>query len=216
MNRKDVELLCKQLAAEHPGWEYQSHIFKNKSLAHSEIWIDPSWVLHLSAEPSVKVYNKSVTKVLKECFQDLKPAPWVARMLILSPHAHNNVMIYRELVHTLPEAEAYIRDFFGRGLDLVNRYFNSPDETTFLSSYPIVGEFPNPCADGGYEELGNCIARAVLLDFEYVERFVKDDFPTDLPIYEPYRQRVAEWLPIWKQRAAETGSILKPTKKRGA
>lgn len=37
-------------------------------------------------------------------------------------------MIYRKLVHTLPDAEAYIRDFFERGLDLVGRYFNNPDE----------------------------------------------------------------------------------------
>ena len=153
---------------------------------------------------------------MRESFKDFSDGKWTTRMLILSPDAHNNVMIYQKLVHTLPDAEAYIRDFFQRGLDLVERYFSSEDEKTFLNSYPIVGEFPQPCSHAGYKGLGNCLARAVLLYFYYVERFVNADFPTDRPIHEPYRQRVAEWLPIWKQRAAETGSILKPTKKRGA
>ena len=133
-------------------------------------------------------------------------------MLILSPDAHNHCMIYQKLVHTLPDAEAYIRDFFERGLNLVERYFSNPDEKEFLACYPIYGEFPNPSTAEGYEGLGNCIARAILLDFDYVERFIKDDFPTVRPISEIYRERVAQWLPIWKERAAETRSILPPTK----
>ena len=134
-------------------------------------------------------------------------------MPILRPEAHNHAMIYRKLVHTLPDAEAYIRDFFERGLDSVGRYFNNPDEKEFLAGYPIYGEFPAPSTDDGYEGLGNCIARAILLDFDYVERFIRDDFPTARSIHEPDRERVAQWLPIWKERAAETGSIL-PLKKK--
>ena len=132
-------------------------------------------------------------------------------MFILSPNAHNNNMIYQELVHTMPEAKRYIRDFFERGLDLVARYFSSPDEKVFLSSYPIEGEFPNPRTNEGHEGLGNCLARAVLLDFDYVERFIRDELPTQYghPIYESFRTRVAKWLPVWKERAEGTGSILK-------
>lgn len=211
MHQKDVKAFCECLASEYSGWVYQGSKFKNKELKHSEIQIDPSWVLHLSAEPSVIVYNKSVKKILKESFQDFDPPLWTARMLILAPNAHNHCMVYRELVHTLPEAESYIRDFFERGLDLVNRYFNNSDEKEFLSNYPIEAEFPNPCSDFGYESLGNCIARAVVLDFDYVEHFICNELPIKrgVPIYEPYRQRAAEWLPIWKERAELYGSILK-------
>ena len=140
---------------------------------------------------------------MKEGFQDPYMPKWTARMLILSPDAHNHCMIYQKLVHTLPDAEAYIRDFFERGLDLVERYFSNPDEKEFLAGYPIYGEFPAPSTDDAYEGLGNCIARAILLDFDYVERFIKDDFPTIRPISEKRRERVAQWLPIWKERAAE-------------
>ena len=213
MNKSDVKEFCVQLASEYPNWKYETNVFKNKMLKHSEIWIDPSWVLHLSAMPNVRVFNKSVTKILKEGFQDPNIPKWMTRMLILSPDAHNHCMIYQKLVHTLPDAETYIRDFFERGLDLVERYFSNPDEKEFLAGYPIYGEFPAPSTDDAYEGLGNCIARAILLDFDYVERFIKDDFPTVRPIYEPYRERVAQWLPIWKERAAETGSILPPKKK---
>ena len=212
MNKSEVKNFCIQLANEHLGWEYKANSFKNKTLKHSEVWIDTGWVLHLSAMPSVIVYNKSVNKIFKESFQDFQ-TKWTARMLILSPDAHNHCMIYQKLVHTLPDAEVYIRDFFERGLDLVERYFSNPDEKEFLAGYPIYGEFPAPSTDDTYEGLGNCIARAILLDFDYVERFIKDDFPTVRPIYEPYRERVAQWLPIWKERAAETGSILPPKKK---
>lgn len=211
LNKSDVKEFCIRLAGEYPGWEYKASVFKNKTLKHSEIWIDPGWVLHLSAEPYVRVFNQSVNKIFKEGFQDSQ-TKWTARMLILSPDAHNHCMIYQKLVHTLPDAEVYIRDFFERGLDLVERYFSNPDEKAFLAGYPIYGEFPNPSTAEGYEGLGNCIARAILLDFDYVERFIKDDFPTVRPIHEPYRERVAQWLPIWKERAAETGSILPPKK----
>ncbi|MDO5686627.1 MAG: hypothetical protein Q4G42_04480 [Neisseria sp.] len=212
MDQFDVIDICQNIAAQYPGWYYHAQKFKYKELSHSEIWISPSWVLHLSAEPSVMVYNKSVNKIIKEGFKGERfyKTYWTCRMLILAPNAHNNVMIYRRLVHTLPDAEAYIADFFARGVDLVQRHFSSPDEKTFLSSYPIVGEFPDHGTDDGYEGLGNCIARAVLLDFDYVERFIRDDFPTDRPIYEPYRERVKEWLPIWRERAERNGSILKP------
>lgn len=214
LNKSDVKEFCVRLAGEYPGWEYKTVAFKNRTLEHSEIWINPSWVLHLSAEPSVIVYNKSVKTIIKEAFTDgfFNMSYWTTRMLILSPDAHNNVMIYQKLVHTLPEAEIYIQDFFERGLDLVKRYFSSQDEKEFLSGYPIVGEFPNPTTDEGYEGLGNCIARAVLLDFNYVERFIHADFPTARPIYKPFRERMAQWLPIWKERATETGSILPPKK----
>ena len=212
MNKSEVKNFCIQLANEHLGWEYKANSFKNKTLKHSEVWIDTGWVLHLSAMPSVIVYNKSVNKIFKEGFQDFQ-TKWTARMLILSPDAHNHCMIYQKLVHTLPDAEAYIRDFFERGLDLVERYFSNPDEKEFLAGYPIYGEFPAPSTDDAYEGLGNCIARAILLDFDYVERFIKDDFPTIRPISEKRRERVAQWLPIWKERASETGSILPPKKK---
>ncbi|WP_153711907.1 hypothetical protein [Eikenella corrodens] len=211
LNKSDVKEFCVRLAGEYPGWEYKASVFKNKTLKHSEVWIDTGWVLHLSAMPSVIVYNKSVNKIFKEGFNNFQ-TKWTARMLILSPDAHNHCMIYQKLVHTLPDAEAYIRDFFELGLDLVERYFSNPDEKEFLAGYPIYGEFPAPSTDDAYEGLGNCIARAILLDFDYVERFIKDDFPTVRPIYEPYRERVAQWLPIWKERAAETGSILPPKK----
>jgi hypothetical protein len=165
LNKSDVKEFCIRLAGEYPGWEYKASVFKNKTLKHSEIWIDPGWVLHLSAMPNVRIFNKSVTKILKEGFQDPHLPKWITRMLILSPDAHNHCMIYQKLVHTLPDAEAYIRDFFERGLDLVERYFNNPDEKEFLAGYPIYGEFPAPSTDDAYEGLGNCIARAILLDF---------------------------------------------------
>lgn len=213
MDKKDVKEFCESLAAEHHGWVYHGSKFKYKELKHSEIQIDPSWVWHLSAEPSVRVFNYSVKKIIKESFvEGFRNVHYsTTRMLILSPDAHNNCMIYRELVHTMPEAEYYIRDFFERGLDLVERYFSSPDEKEFLSGYPIVGEFPQPSSDAGYEGLGNCLARAVILDFDYVERFIQDALPTwsGAPIHEVYRDRMAEWLPIWKERAERTGSILK-------
>ena len=67
--QKDVKAFCESLAAEHSGWVYHGSKFKYKELKHSEIQIDPSWVLHLSAEPSVIVYNKSVNQVVKEAFR---------------------------------------------------------------------------------------------------------------------------------------------------
>ena len=211
LSKHDVTEICKTIAAEHEGWEYKNFRFVNKQLKHSVREIDPSWALRLSAEPSVMVYNKSVNEVARECFREeaFYFKYWTARMLILSPTAKNAVTVYQKLVYSLPEAEVYIRDFFQRGLELINRYFYSEDEQAFLGGYPIVGTFPERGTDSGYEWLGNCIAQAVLLNFDYVERFIADDFPTERPIDPAYRARTQEWLPVWRERAERTGSILK-------
>ena len=137
LDKSDVKVFCTQLAAKYSGWEYKANSFKSKALKHSEIWIDPGWVLHLSAMPYVLVFNKSVAKVVRESFQGIHMPKWTTGMAILSPDAHNHAMIYQKLVHTLPDAEAYIRDFFERGLNLVERYFSNPDEKEFLTNYPI-------------------------------------------------------------------------------
>ena len=112
LNKSDVKEFCVRLAEEYPGWEYKAERFKNKTLKHSEIWIDPGWVLHLSAEPYVVIFNKSVSLILKEGFHDLHAPKWTTCIPILSPDAHNHAMIYQKLVHTLPEAEIYYPRLF--------------------------------------------------------------------------------------------------------
>ena len=161
LSKHDVTEICKTIAAEHEGWEYKNFRFVNKQLKHSVREIDPSWALRLSAEPNVIIYNKSVDKIVRECFkgEGFYSKYWTARMLILSPTAKNAVTIYQKLVYSLPEAEVYIRDFFQRGLELINRYFYSEDEQAFLSGYPIVGTFPECGTIFGYESLGKWITK---------------------------------------------------------
>ena len=209
MNKNDVKDICLNIASQYPGWEYRSHIFKNRQLSHSERWIDPTWVLHLSAEPYVEIYNKSVKKIIREMFNNKDKDDVTARMRILSPDAHNNAMIYRELVHSLSDAENYIHDFFKRGLALIEKYFSHEDEKIFLSSYPIEEKFPTPTTTSGYSGLGNCIAQALILNFDYVEKFITGELPAYYPFHKPNQEKVAEWLPVWRERAEKYGSILK-------
>ena len=201
LSRKDVAPICKQIAAEHEGWAYAAESFRYKIGNHSTIYIMPLWAFKLSAQPSVWLENKQTTKLIKQVREKYYGGGYpISTMRILRPGATLKTQVYQEFVYDLIAAERYIRDFFARGLRVIEQYYNYSDERELLENIPFQ-------SDGGNAER-YCYARIVLGDFEFVESFINDKIKTDVPKREKFISIAKELLPVWKKNYQETGSIF--------
>lgn len=217
LSRKDVDPICKDIAKDMEGWEYipswHGGSFKNKKYTiHSDAIINVGWIYNIMGTPAVEIYNKNVASILKEMYPDT-PRTYkntIISMDILEPGATGEGRQYRKLIYSISEAEEYVREIIDMGLGLLDVYFpKNNNEIEFIRKYPINNIFPDRSIVNKRESGANCISRAVILDFDYVEEFLEAASPQSR-----FAMRVNQWLPIWKARAAETGSILKPKEKR--
>lgn len=203
LSRKAVTPLCRQIAAEHDGWRYVSEAFKNTTLKHSTLYIYPFWALQLSAQPKVILTNKKVNKLYKQ-YTDLSQPwamkeEWISKTTILAPGATQDNMVYQKLVFTLEEAEVYIRDFFARGLAVIEKHYAYCNERELLENMPV-----NLEQNMG---IGYCLSRVVLHDFDFVRRYVNDEIPTNTP-KDKEIEDIKRLLPVWEKNYQETGSVF--------
>lgn len=202
LTKRSIAPLCKEIAATHPGWEYIAENFVNKTLKHSIFHIQPLWYSNIGAQPYVHLENKKATKLFREIWgKDYYGVKFysVSRKIILRPDAVLETQVYRKVVKTLKEADDYIRDFFQRGINVINTYYPYKEEHELLEKMPIDLE--------GSLGIGYCLAKAVLHDFDFIRSYINDEIktiaPKDLEIED-----LKKILPIWEQRYQETGSIF--------
>lgn len=200
---KDVAPLCKQIASEYEGWSYVAEHFKYPIDKHSTLFIEPLWSHHISAQPVVVLTNKKAAKLEKQALSD---APgwqsglcWVSKKTILAPDATLETQVYQELVHNLTEAEVYIRDFFTRGLALIEQHYCYTDEEELLTKMPAY-------LDGNIG-INYCLSRIVLHDFDFAYRYVNDEIKTRRPKH-PWVERIKPYIPIWEENYRATGSVF--------
>ena len=200
LSKKAVTPLCKQIAAEHEGWRYVGEDFKKDIGKHSTISILPLWSLHLSAQPVVWLYNKKVTKLFKIIQPDDYGGGYpISRKPILAPDAIYETQVYRKLVRNMEEAEPYIRDFFKRGLDVIEQHYNYTDEHELLENMPAEME--------GVFGVGYTMSRVLLHDFDFARRYIRGEL-TEFPPHEDDVLEIGKMLPIWEKNYHETGSVF--------
>lgn len=124
---------------------------------------------------------------------------WVSKKHILAPDATLETQIYRKLVRNLADAEVYIRDFFTRGLALIEQHYCYTDEQELLIKIPAY-------LDDGYG-INYCLSRVVLHDFDFAYRYVNDELKTRRPKH-PWVERIKPYIPIWEENYKTTGSVF--------
>ena len=199
LTKKDVAPICKKIASEHEGWEYVNEDFKYKNLKHSTLKIVPLWYFNLGAQPVVWLENKKTTKLYKFIRSGLEAYYSISIKPILRPDATLETQVYRKLVYTLEEAEVYIRDFFQRGLAVIEQYYPYTDEKELLENLPVHLE--------DMDGIGYCLARVVLHDFDFVWRYINDEIKTVNPKSRKL-EKLKEMLPVWEKNYQETGSVF--------
>ena len=199
LSKKDVAPICKKIASEHEGWQYTGDKFKYKNLKHSMPMIVPLWYFNIGAQPVVWLENKQTIKLYKQLGYTSESSYPISEKTILRPGATLETQVYRKLVYTLSEAEEYIRDFFQRGLEVIQKYYSYTDEKELLENLPLDLE-----ANMG---IGYCLSRVVLHDFDFVRRYINDEIKTVNPKYKEI-EKIRELLPVWEKNYQETGSVF--------
>lgn len=197
LTKKDVSPICKNITDEFEEWSYTNSTFKKDIENHSTIYINPLWAMQLSAQPTVVLTNKKVNRLSKILFNETNC--WISLKDILAPNATLPTHTYQKLVYTLQEAEDYIRDFFTRGLVIIDNYYNYLDESELLDNMPIDLE--------GNVGVGYCLSRIIRHDFETARKYANDEIKTIQPKH-PWVEQIKSSLPIFEEKYQKTGSVL--------
>lgn len=196
ISKKDVLPICKQIANEHVGWTYAAERFKKKISKNNTIIISPGWSFKLSAQPHVVLINKTANKLSKQVFTEPYHSneEWISVTRILAPDATLDTQVYQKFVHTLDEAEEYIRDFFARGLKIIDEQYNYTDEKELLEKAPFKQR---------RSPLEYCFRRLVLHDFDFFHKLKANDLKhykdgSLAPIFDPefsdtYKKYLKKW-----------------------
>jgi hypothetical protein len=182
---KQIELLCKDIAKDYDGWEYAAKKFQNKLLKHTDKIIIPRWTgspISISSQPIVGIYNKKIEKIWR--YTGKSKGDWSQFLRIMNPE--NQKLQYRARIKDLvtDNAEDYIRDVLNIGIRMLEENWDFSSEENLLHNLPI--DDPTfPYRKNGLleDDLGTryCIARMLLGDFEYIQRFYNDEIETIRP-----------------------------------
>lgn len=91
------------------------------------------------------------------------------------------------------------RDFFKRGLNIIQQYYYWQDEEELLINMPMNLE--------GFVGIGYCLSRVILYDFDFVYRYVNDEIKTITPKSTSIHE-IKKMLPVWEKNYLETGSVF--------
>lgn len=129
----------------------------------------------------------------------------ISEKTILRPGATLETLVYDKVVYTLEEAEEYIRDFFQRGLKVIEQYYPYTDEKELLENLPVNLD--------GSMGMGYCLARVVLHDFDFVWRYINDEIKTVNP-KSRFLPELKKILPIWEKTIRKQAACLARTPAR--
>ncbi|MDF1762320.1 MAG: hypothetical protein P1U57_02825 [Oleibacter sp.] len=182
---KQIELLCKKIAKDYEGWEYSAKSFKNKSHKHTDMIVNMLWTgspISISFQPVVIISNKKIEKIWKKYI--VRSVGWTQFLRIMNPE--DTKLQYRARIKDIKgdNAEEYIREVLNIGIHMLEENWDFSSEENLLCNLPVndstlpKGEAKLLCGDLGTRY---CIAKILLGDFEYIERFYYDEIETPLP-----------------------------------
>ena len=199
--KADVIELCKTVVSEYDDWSYVAGAFKNKSLKHTELFIDPLWVfsgISALAQPVVGLKNKKIEKV--RSVAGLVKHPWSFGHSILYPGSDTKRYSLRIRDIEKDNAEEYLRTVLEKGFDYIKASYDCSSEANLLANLPHYLE--------GENATKYCIARILIGDFDYIEHFYNDEIPTDWPNDKEALEKIIACLPDFKANFARTGAVL--------
>ncbi len=182
---KQIEQLCKDIAQDYDGWEYAAKKFQNKLLKHTDKVIIPRWTgspISISSQPIVGIYNKKIEEIWR--YTGKSKWDWTQFLRIMNPE--NPKLQYRARIKDLKadNAEGYIRDVLNIGIRMLEENWDFSSEENLLRNLPL--DDPTMPARKNQlleDDLGTryCIAQMLLGDFDYIERFYRDEIETIRP-----------------------------------
>lgn len=176
MKKEEIIDVCKKIAAEYPCWEFSAQAFKNKELKHSVKLIEPLWSFSPGtalAQPVAGFLHKDFAKIYKKLFGF--SANWTSRISLEDVHEEYKYKDLRFYDVIADKAEENIREFFERGIQILESTYDFSSEKNLLEKMPIQLEHQSG--------VSYCLVRAYLGDFDFVRRYRNDEIKTEAPKY---------------------------------
>lgn len=202
---KQIELLCKKVALDYEGWEYTAKAFKNKDLKHTTKEINFGWTgssISISAQPIVAFGNKKIAKIWKVL--GISKRDWSQFLWIKNPDEPSRVFRARLQDLEAENAEGYIRQVLDIGIQMLEENWDFSSEENLLRNLPV-DKWPELLED--QQGICYCIARLLIGDFDYIERFYNDEIPTIRPKYKDDLEKIMVHIPEYKALYKKKGIL---------
>lgn len=208
--KQDLANICKEVATEFSGWSFASGKFKNRSLKHTDLVIDPGFAFDqgsASLTPSIKINNKKSMNLYNSIMgyrlsTSLVNFQVVAQELCCLPeHFRLTSWIFEDKAsfissgHVAPVVDERVIDIrdvtpvlvsmMQDGVAFIERHYDLSDERALLEHLPP--RYETRHVNLPYDEMERqkgvmmCIVRILLGDFDFVKRYRSDDFETIFP-----------------------------------
>lgn len=219
--KQDLIELCKELVTEFECWSYTANTFKYKALKHTELYVKTFWSfngLRGTIGPTVCIKNIKIEKLYKE-LTGASAAYWTFRLHhhIQRPEKYHTDSFkifrsrdsmegfkWRDNYLTLDEAPDFIQGVLQDGIEIIEQNYNLNSERELLENLPEEYEtIQGTSYCRLYEEdegAKYCLARIMLGDFDYIERYYRDEIKTFRPKHKTDLERIIAALPELKKR----------------
>jgi hypothetical protein len=235
--KNDVYDICDAVANEFSGWTFASGQFKNKSLKHSDLIVHPGFGFERGTtplQPSVTVNNKRAIKLSKQLLgvgraTSIVNFQVIAHALVHTPENFRlGALIVEERdafltaakttpavqQRTLDIADAYplLVATMKDGIAFIETHYALLSEEALLKALPPV--YTTRHENSPYDQMEKqkgvdmCIVRTLLGDFEFVERYLSDDFKTIFPKRMDELNKIIDALPRLKRLYSGTGVTI--------
>ena len=203
--KAEVIELCKNIANDYDDWSYAAGAFKKKDYKHTELFIDPLWSfsgISALAQPVVGIKNKKIERIWRVVQRGR--SYWSFSYPILYPDSSTKRYSLRIKNIGKDKAEEYLRTVLDKGFKHLDENYDLSSEQALLDNLPIhLADFLEE--DGGTKY---CIARIILGDFEYIERYYNDEIPTSRKKRKEDLEKILACLPEFREKYARTGSVI--------
>lgn len=246
--KADIYEICTEVAEEFPGWRFLSGRFKNGSLKHSDLIIDPGFFFErgfTNLQPTIWVRNKRCETLCEKVLEIKKdqtipvslvnfqiiadsltymPEPMRVSCLICEDKAsylaaiQGSTDVSEKTKITLESAAVSVREvrpiliaMVKDGISFIESHYDLSSEESLLRGLPAKYATRNKIP---YDEMDRqkgvilCLVRVLLGDFDFVERYMSDDFKTIFPKRVVELDKIVAALPELKKRYAENGSVI--------
>ncbi|WP_321917386.1 hypothetical protein [Paraburkholderia sp. J11-2] len=229
--------ICDEVSSQFSGWSFVSGQFKNRTLKHTDLVIDPGFGFERGTtpvQPSVCIDNKRAQKLCKYVFganastsivnlqtvshllqqtpEELRLGFWIVqdRKEFLSVGQPSQIAQGRIL--DITEARCALIAMMQDGIAFIDNHYELGSEDGLLKGLPA--KYTTRHVNSPYDQMEKfkgvmvCIAHILYGDFDFVERYQSDDFNTLFPKRTDDLDRIIAKLPEFKKRFAETGIAI--------
>ena len=189
MKKEEIIDVCKKVVVDFPGWEFSAQVFKNKELKHSIKLVHPLWSFSPGtalAQPLSGFLHKEIDKVHKKLFGFSQG--WTSNIPledIYEEYKYKDLRFYDVIAD---KAEEKIREFFEKGIQIIESTYDFSSEQNLLEKLPVQLEHQ----DG----ISYCLVRGYLGDFNFVHRYRNDEIKTEAPKYHDDVDKIIEYFDI--------------------